>query len=458
MFCIECDSDEWDPSWLSEYEEWLLATKCPWPDSKLLLSDKALAYLRSVEPLGDPIEVFEFADEYEPEPVYHNGIAFYDPVPDEVLTLANIQTLTHFLKPKPGWIDWSFCHQLMFWCFWWTTTAWDAVTFLLIGNGVGYIEPKTYPGSRRTSRYLSRRRVACPLLFFPLSWMILSNSVQIPNGRWVPGVGGSQHLPIPSTSNVIQTMYMFAADTYQRVQLVDEMVVLDLGTLLQYNKIKFTVISDGIADLKPPPPPIEDEEAESYLEEAADDDEFFDPFEELHTIEADCQVVIDEDTLQTFMDAEEESDDDTVHPFEFHLLGPERTSVDCVWESGHTHLRRIEKRNERRISEGNGPLHPSAPALTNDEALAFLAFGDPGGTKNNPSSSTLAHLWPSLMINPTSTDHCQYLQVTYVLEEWPMDFELKALVLSHGLFQIWMEQKFVSVVWRTTSQEQKLVC
>ena len=49
-FCIEWDSDEWDPSWLSEYEEWLLATKCPWPDSKSLLSDKALAYLRSVEP------------------------------------------------------------------------------------------------------------------------------------------------------------------------------------------------------------------------------------------------------------------------------------------------------------------------------------------------------------------------------------------------------------------------
>ena len=135
-FCLECGTD-WDPAWTSDYEDWILTTKCLWPASKSLLSEKALIFLRNIEPPGDPEDVFMNADECEPEPVYYKGIAFYDPAPDETLTLANIQTLTHFLRPKPGWFDMKLFHQLMLWSFLWTTVLWDALTYLLIANGVG---------------------------------------------------------------------------------------------------------------------------------------------------------------------------------------------------------------------------------------------------------------------------------------------------------------------------------
>ena len=100
-FCFTCDTD-WDPAWTSQYEDWALATKCPWPDSKSLLSDTVLAILCSIEPPGYLPDVFETADEYAPEPVYYDGIAFYDPAHDELLTVASIQTLTRFLCPKPS--------------------------------------------------------------------------------------------------------------------------------------------------------------------------------------------------------------------------------------------------------------------------------------------------------------------------------------------------------------------
>lgn len=283
---------------------------------------------------------------------------------------------------------------------------WDALTYLLIGNRVGPTPLTTYPGSSRTSRYLSRRRIACPLLFFPLSWMILSNSVQIPSRRWVQGVGGSQTLPFPSMSTVIHTMN--ATDTYQRVQSVDEMVMLDFGTLMQCNKIKFTVLLDGIAALNPSLTLSESEAVETVLDDAvaeAADDEFFESFEEkLPAFKVDHQVVVDDDTLQTFMDPEESAfDDDPYDPFNFHLLGPDRTRVNCVWESGEQQFQRLEACDDTRTSEGNGPLTIAAPSLANITAhpvLAFPTFGDSGSIKHPIIFDTGA----SLAITPDQLD------------------------------------------------------
>ena len=78
-------------------------------------------------------------------------------------------------------------------------------------------------------------------------------------------------------SQIMHTTNVFAVDTYQRVQDVDEMVVLDFSTLMQYNKIKFTVLSDGIEALNSP---IEPESEEIAIvpdkdDTKNDDDEFF---------------------------------------------------------------------------------------------------------------------------------------------------------------------------------------
>ena len=173
---------------------------------------------------------------------------------------------------------------------------------------------------------------------------------------------------------------------------------------MQYNKIKFTVLSDGIEALNSPIEP-ESEEIEIVSDNdntKIDGDEFFESFEDqIPTLEADCQVVIDDDTLKTFMDAE--TFDDPFDPFDFHLLGPDRTSVDCVWESATQHLHRLETRNARRAIEGNGPLTVTAPTLANitaQQVHAFLTFGDPTGTKQSVIFDTGA----SLAITPDKSD------------------------------------------------------
>ena len=63
--CVECGTD-WDPAWSTAYEAWVAETKCPWPQSKTFLSDKALAFLRSVEPPAESLEIFELAYEEAP--------------------------------------------------------------------------------------------------------------------------------------------------------------------------------------------------------------------------------------------------------------------------------------------------------------------------------------------------------------------------------------------------------
>jgi hypothetical protein len=60
---------------------------------------------------------------------------------------------------------------------------------------------------------------------------------------------GISHVPIPGIRIVCETASTFAIDTYQRVCDIDDMVTLDVGTLLQYQKLKYTHLVDGIARL-----------------------------------------------------------------------------------------------------------------------------------------------------------------------------------------------------------------
>ena len=404
--CFECGTD-WDSTWTLPC--WALSTATVWPDPKEFFSDYTLVPLQSIEPPADPPDMFHLAYETEPVATYYHDLAFYDPAPDEILSTEDLHNLTHFFCPEASWKDWEWIHQWMLWSFWLTTMAWDLITYLLIGNGVGPTSIATFPGGRRTSRFLSRRNIAYPLLFFPLSWMILSHSVQIPNGQWVHGFRGPRELPIPSFYSVSRATNNFVFDTYKRVCDIDDMVTLDCGTLLQYNKIKFTVLADGISDLTKSPirNVIGDNDVTirnmDIKSEDVDVDEYFDSFSQLPSLVDDCQVETDEDTLQTFMDALSKIADDFFDPFKFHVLSPRRTIADSVWESGDQHLQKLEAHNARRVSEGNGPVTLAGPGLANitsQEVLACLMFGDSKGVKHPVIFDTGA----SLAITPDKSD------------------------------------------------------
>ena len=354
--------------------------------------------------------MFHFAYEAEPVATYYHDFVFYDPAPDEILSTEDLHNLTHFFRPKASWKDLEWIQQCMLWIFWLTTMAWDLITYLLIGNGIGPTSIAAFPGGRRTSRYLSRRNIAYPLLFFPLSWMILSHSVQIPSGRWVHGVGGPRELPIPSLDSVSRATNNFVFDTYKRVCDIDDMVVLDCGTLWQYNKIKFTVLVDGISELTKSPNlnVIKDDHVAirntDVKSEDVDIDEYFDSFStQLPSFVDDCQVEMDEDTLQIFMDALSEIEDDFFDPFKFDALSPRRTIADSVFESGDQHLQKLEAYNARRVSKGNGPVTLTGAGLANittQEVLACLTFGDSKGVKHPVIFDTGA----SLAITPDKSD------------------------------------------------------
>jgi hypothetical protein len=222
-------------------------------------------------------------------------------------------------------------------------TVWDVFTYLLIGNGSGPIPKSVYPGNRRTLRYLSRRRTAFPLLFFPLSWMILS-AIQLPSGQWIQGIGGSSPLPFPSIPDVVNLSVNFAVDAHHRVRSIDEMVVLDMGTLMQYNSLKFTYLVDRVDDLlnykmeQPTAitPYFVDQDVCNL-----DLDDFFDTCSDTDFVD-DCQMITDPVTLQTFMDAKDHIIDDDWDPFEFHRLQPHQVCIDSVFETSDEHLLRFK--------------------------------------------------------------------------------------------------------------------
>ena len=217
--------------------------------------------------------------------------------------------------------------------------------------------------------------------------MILS-SIQLPSGRWIQGIGGSSKPPFPSLSDIGHTAINFAMDTHQRVCSIDEIVMLDRHTFMQYNKIKLDHLMDGIAafnvvaSIDEIPITTNDNVGETDSEEFIDT--FFDAKSDL---EVDCQVILDEETLQTLMDADSHIDGNSFEPFEFHLLEPDRIVVDSVWETGDQHLLRLEQSSPQGLTEGNGPLNvvSSVPEnITTKEVSAFLTFGDPskGGNTN----------------------------------------------------------------------------
>jgi hypothetical protein len=251
MTCVECDTD-----WQEHLADYLEFIKPPplWPPSKELLSEKTLAFLRTAEAVVCSNDHFESSIEYfqspfpaESVPVEYEGSLFYDTEPVEgVFTHENAHTLVSFLslRPKPlGWL-----HDFMILVFWWTTMFWDLVTYLVVGDGSC---PKPYLGSRSDYRRLTRYqrgRHRSPLLrFLPMAWMILSNTVRTSHD-WRTGLGNVS-MSLPTQERSEQLFRHFTDVTFLRVKDMDDKVVLNMDTLVQYNQIKFDELLNGMAEL-----------------------------------------------------------------------------------------------------------------------------------------------------------------------------------------------------------------
>lgn len=233
--CVQCDT-AWQDHW-DEYMEFITPPPV-WPSSTELLSEPTLAFLRSAELPGPAPDVFSLAYEVESSAIEHGGLLFYDmEPPEDEFSLENAQTLLQFFHFKQN--DWM-QHALMLWCLWVDTFLWDVVTYLIIGNGM---RPKAHAGSRTSYRrlikhergHLRRSGFVPPLLrFLPLGWMILSSTIQVPHD-WYPGVG-LVSLPGPTMQLTTYWTRHFLDNTSDKVQRLDEMVILNPETLIQYNQ------------------------------------------------------------------------------------------------------------------------------------------------------------------------------------------------------------------------------
>jgi hypothetical protein len=213
--------------------------------------------------------------------------------------------------------------------FWVTTMVWDLLIYLVTGNGVC---PKNSLGSRMSYRRLTRHQRVhrSPLLrFLPMAWMILSNTVRTPHD-WYQGVGNLTTMSLPTQELSGQLIQQFSDVTFQRVQDIDEKVVLNVETLAQYNQSKFEALWDGMLEKKMIlPKPTVPEVTKVKTQKKDNVGEFFDAYhEELSTpSQVDCHF--DTDESQYFFDSI--SDDQPLYDlFDIQGICLKRTTVDCV--------------------------------------------------------------------------------------------------------------------------------
>ena len=112
---------------------------------------------------------------------------------------------------------------------------WDLVTYLVIGDGIC---PKPCLDSRSDDRRLTRHQRVhrAPMLrFLPMACMILSNTVRTSH-NWRPGLGNVPMFFF-TQEHYGQLLWHFADVTFQRVKDIDEKVVLNIDTLVQYNQV-----------------------------------------------------------------------------------------------------------------------------------------------------------------------------------------------------------------------------
>ncbi|KAI2509164.1 hypothetical protein MHU86_5283 [Fragilaria crotonensis] len=152
-----------------------------------------------------------------------------------VTTPANI-AWPHLLQSTfqpwtPVWMQ-----HFMVVMFWIAMMAWESVTYLLHDIGSDASKHVVRRERRRIAknnwrhRHDRGRRLPA-LVFLPILWMAMTNVIMIPS-RF------KSSLPTATTRNLKSQIFHFGQHSYHRVLSLNELMVLDLGTWIQFNKLK----------------------------------------------------------------------------------------------------------------------------------------------------------------------------------------------------------------------------
>ncbi|KAI2512823.1 hypothetical protein MHU86_1612 [Fragilaria crotonensis] len=182
-----------------------------------------------------------------------------------------------FQSYSPAWLQ-----QFAILIFWITLLAWECITYLatqcfVTSPGVPRRERRRLEKQAWRHRHDRGRRLPA-LRFLPILWMAMTNVILLPTAK-APS-------PIPNLNDLSRQMYQFGNHAYQRVSYLDELMVLDWNTWVQFNKLKATYLfqvltirssSDGEASEAVSPSIIRDESLTRTTIESS-----------VHTSMADC--------------------------------------------------------------------------------------------------------------------------------------------------------------------------
>ncbi len=128
-------------------------------------------------------------------------------------------------------------HQMTLLAFWITMIFWETLTYIV--HSVHHSSPGPSRRERRRRDKLewlrrhSKGRLLPILIMVPTIWMVMTNVITTLGCN----IGSPISLPVTSSE-----LYLYGSQAYHRVTCLDELVVLDCGTLLQFNKIKATYL------------------------------------------------------------------------------------------------------------------------------------------------------------------------------------------------------------------------
>jgi hypothetical protein len=133
--------------------------------------------------------------------------------------------------------------QIMLLIFWFNMVTWESIIHIVnymsrdIGRDANDFLPR-----RQRRQFLQQAKHhhhtkwsrLPPLIFLPMLWMVLTNVIVFP---------ARANLTSP-IENMGQEAYMFSQQAYHRITRLDEMVTLNLGTFVQFNKMKANSLRD----------------------------------------------------------------------------------------------------------------------------------------------------------------------------------------------------------------------
>jgi hypothetical protein len=139
-----------------------------------------------------------------------------------------ISTTVQIFQPQVS----QWFHQMTLLAFWVTMMVWETITYVVHSAGHSIPGLSRREGRRRDKlewlRRHSRDRLLPILIMVPTIWMVMTNVIT------TSGCNIRSPISLPVTSS---ELYLYGSQAYHRVSCMDELVMLDCGTLLQFNKI-----------------------------------------------------------------------------------------------------------------------------------------------------------------------------------------------------------------------------